>query len=66
MKWGNRHEVPAPPVALVHTDCGHEMETVPTCSHCGGELTTRNVRPQPGPGATAEQRAAAALRRAAA
>jgi DNA-binding HxlR family transcriptional regulator len=62
MKWGNRHKVKAPPVTLIHTDCGHEMEAVEVCSHCGGELTTRNVRAQAGPGAglgAAENRRAA-------
>jgi hypothetical protein len=38
------------------------MEAVEVCSHCGGELTTRNVRAQAGPGAglgAAENRRAA-------
>ena len=29
----------------------HETHAVQTCSHCGGELTARNVRVHPGPGA---------------
>jgi DNA-binding HxlR family transcriptional regulator len=65
MKWGNRHKVDAPPVIAIHTDCGHAMEPVETCSHCGGELTTRNVRPELGPGANDAQRAAEQRRRAA-
>jgi DNA-binding HxlR family transcriptional regulator len=51
MRWGNRHKVKAPPVVLIHTDCGHEMDAVPTCSHCGGEVSAKNVRAQAGPGA---------------
>jgi len=51
MRWGNRHKVKQPPVVLIHTDCGHEMEAVEVCSHCGGELTGDNVRAKAGPGA---------------
>jgi DNA-binding HxlR family transcriptional regulator len=65
LAWGDRHKVDAPPVVTVHTDCGHEMHAQPACSHCGGELTTRNVRPQLGPGASDRQRTAEARRRAA-
>src|ERR1700704_2879321 len=36
-----------------HRDCGHETRAVQTCSHCGGELTARNVRLHDGPGARA-------------
>lgn len=63
--WGDRHKVKAPPVTLIHTECEHEMHAVHNCSHCGGELSTRNVRPTLGPGATARQRAAEERRRAA-
>ena len=63
--WGDRHKVKAPPVSLIHTDCGREMHAVQTCSHCGGELSSRNVQPTLGPGATAVQRAAEERRRAA-
>jgi DNA-binding HxlR family transcriptional regulator len=53
MRWGDRWDVPAqgPPVTVEHRDCGHETHAVQTCSHCGGELTARNVRVHPGPGA---------------
>jgi hypothetical protein len=37
-------------VVVEHRDCGHETHAVQTCSHCGGELTARNVRVHPGPG----------------
>jgi DNA-binding HxlR family transcriptional regulator len=58
LAWGTRHVVDEPPLEVVHTECDHVMHPVETCSHCGGELTTRNVRPQPGPGANAGRRPA--------
>ena len=53
MRWGDRWAAPAhgPPVTVEHRDCGHETHAVQACSHCGGELTARNVRLHPGPGA---------------
>ena len=52
MRWGDRWDAPAgAPMAVEHRDCGHETHAVQTCSHCGGELTARNVRVHPGPGA---------------
>jgi DNA-binding HxlR family transcriptional regulator len=58
MKWGARHKPLArgPMRVMVHTECGHEVEPVQICSHCGGELDKHNVRAPLGPGATAEQR----------
>jgi DNA-binding HxlR family transcriptional regulator len=58
MRWGARHKpLPKGPMrVIVHTECGHEMEPVQTCSHCGGELDRHNVRVPLGPGATAAQR----------
>jgi DNA-binding HxlR family transcriptional regulator len=54
MRWGDRWDAPAgAPMAVEHRDCGHETHAVQTCSHCGGELTARNVRVHPGPGARA-------------
>jgi DNA-binding HxlR family transcriptional regulator len=55
MRWGDRWDAPAPgpPVMVEHRDCGHETHVVQTCSHCGGELTARNVRLHDGPGARA-------------
>lgn len=40
-KWLSEGE---PPLVLEHLECGHEAWFVPKCSHCGGELTHRNVR----------------------
>jgi DNA-binding HxlR family transcriptional regulator len=58
MKWGARHKPlgGGPMRVIVHTECGHEVEPVQVCSHCGGELDNDNVRAPLGPGATAEQR----------
>jgi len=55
MRWGDRWDAPAqgPPVMVEHRDCRHETHAVQTCSHCGGELTARNVRVHDGPGAQA-------------
>ena len=55
MRWGDRWTAPAhgPPVTVEHRDCGHETHAVQVCSHCGGELTARNVRLHDGPGARA-------------
>jgi DNA-binding HxlR family transcriptional regulator len=64
MKWGARHKpLPKGPMrVIVHTDCGHEVEPVQTCSHCGGVLDQHNVRVPLGPGASAEQRRREAAR----
>jgi DNA-binding HxlR family transcriptional regulator len=66
MKWGARHKpLPKGPMrVIVHTECGHEVEPVQTCSHCGGELDQHNVRVPLGPGASAEQRRREAARKA--
>ena len=37
-------------MVVEHTDCGHVTVPKLVCEHCDGELTTRNVRLQPGPG----------------
>jgi DNA-binding HxlR family transcriptional regulator len=49
MKWGDRwtNENDAPPVTLTHTTCGHAIEPVVTCSHCGGELHRHELRVHP-------------------
>ena len=50
-QWGDRWAAPGgPPVELVHDACGETISVLPSCSHCGEELTTRNVRAVPGPG----------------
>jgi len=32
--WGDRWVVDKPPVVVTHS-CGHTLEVVPTCAHCG-------------------------------
>src|SRR5262245_5468701 len=60
MRWHDEHM----PVRggriheLTHHECGHTFTPVETCSHCGGEVNTRNVTRRLGPGATAAQRKA--------
>ena len=65
MRWGDRWTAgeAGPPVEIVHDDCGAVAHMVPTCSACGEELIAGrgHVHAQPGPGASAEQRAAASL-----
>ncbi len=58
LAWGDRYTAGprGAPMETVHTECGHVFHAVPTCSHCGGEVHSRNVRTRPGPGATEEQR----------
>jgi DNA-binding HxlR family transcriptional regulator len=49
--WGDRWMVDehGPPIELVHRSCGHQMVPVPTCPHCGEQVTARDVAAQPGP-----------------
>lgn len=57
MHWGDRwlSEEGQAPVEFVHTDCGQVSTPKLVCERCGGELTARNIRPQPGPGAAQEE-----------
>ena len=62
MRWGDKWTAESgPPVEIVHDDCGQVTQMVPTCSACGEELIPGrgHMHARPGPGATAEQRAAA-------
>lgn len=45
-----------PPMVLVHRDCGGEMTPARICATCGAELSARDVRILPGPGAPEELR----------
>ena len=58
MRWSDEYmPVDGGPIhELTHTECGHTFHAVETCSHCGGELDTRNVVRRLGPGATERQR----------
>ncbi|HEY1967780.1 MAG TPA: helix-turn-helix domain-containing protein [Pseudonocardia sp.] len=52
MRWSDTH-LAGPgeaPIVLRHHDCGELADPRLTCAHCGGEITTRNVTPEPGPG----------------
>jgi DNA-binding HxlR family transcriptional regulator len=51
-QWGDRWAAPGgPSLVLVHKDCGHVTEAVPTCSSCGEPLAADKVRARRGPGA---------------
>jgi DNA-binding HxlR family transcriptional regulator len=57
LRWGDRYTATSgPPLETIHSECGHAFHMVPTCSHCGEEVTPTNVRAQAGPGATKAQR----------
>ena len=53
-QWGDEWILGADraPVVVEHTSCGEISTGILTCDHCGGELTTANLRALPGPGAT--------------
>jgi DNA-binding HxlR family transcriptional regulator len=54
MQWGDRYAVPAggPAVLLEHRDCGGAVDEHRVCGRCGAKLSVRDVRAQPGPGAS--------------
>ncbi|OXM66872.1 winged helix-turn-helix transcriptional regulator [Amycolatopsis vastitatis] len=56
MQWGDRHLAgpDGPPILLRHKDCGEIAETYVACRHCGGELATDRVTPEPGPAYVSE------------
>jgi hypothetical protein len=43
-----------PPVLLEHRGCGGAVDEHRTCETCGARLSVRDVRAQPGPGASPE------------
>jgi DNA-binding HxlR family transcriptional regulator len=49
--WGDRWmaDEAGAPIELVHRSCGHQMVPVPSCPHCGQQVTARDVAPRPGP-----------------
>jgi DNA-binding HxlR family transcriptional regulator len=50
-QWGDRWVAPdGPPLTVRHKSCGHVVEVVPVCSHCGEPLNARSVTAEPGPG----------------
>ncbi|WP_328608392.1 helix-turn-helix transcriptional regulator [Amycolatopsis sp. NBC_00345] len=52
MRWGDDHlpTPDGPPLVLRHTPCGEPVSPYLACRHCGEEVTTANVTPEPGPG----------------
>ena len=61
-RWGDRW-APPPDAAhrdLIHVACGHVTHAVPSCAHCGGELTRSNLRIEPGLDVVARQGSASA------
>lgn len=53
-EWGDRWDAPGgAPIEMVHTTCGEVTHVVPSCSCCGEALSPFELRPRPGPGASA-------------
>jgi DNA-binding HxlR family transcriptional regulator len=51
-QWGDKWLAPdGPPIQTVHTSCGRVTSVRLTCSHCGEQLQTQEMRLQHGPGA---------------
>jgi DNA-binding HxlR family transcriptional regulator len=52
MRWGDTHLAgpEGPPIVLRHETCGERTRPHVTCDVCGEEISTRNVRPERGPG----------------
>ena len=50
MKWGDAHVAGASPIVLRHHACGEIADARVVCAHCGGDITTGSVTPEPGPG----------------
>jgi DNA-binding HxlR family transcriptional regulator len=53
LRWGDRYAAPqGPPVVIRHIGCGGELGDRRVCTRCGASLEVRDVRAEPGPGAT--------------
>lgn len=50
--WGNRWAFGdgGAPVQIRHESCGALVDVVPSCSHCGEQLSASNITPLRGPG----------------
>jgi DNA-binding HxlR family transcriptional regulator len=57
MRWGDEHlpNPGGPPIVLRHQTCGESIDPRLICTHCGDEITARNVTPEAGPGFRADQ-----------
>ncbi|MGD2052378.1 MAG: helix-turn-helix domain-containing protein [Acidimicrobiia bacterium] len=47
-RWGDRWVQPVEARRLIHRDCGADTHLAAACAECGGSLTLRNVRIEPG------------------
>jgi DNA-binding HxlR family transcriptional regulator len=53
MQWGDKYGAPqGPPTVLEHRGCGGAVDEHRICAACGARLSARDVRANPGPGAT--------------
>ena len=54
INWGDRWTSgeKGPPLLLYHKTCGHHLEAMMRCSHCGKIIHAREVRYEKGPGAS--------------
>jgi len=41
--WGDKWAVDSPPAAFEHS-CGHDLDAVMSCRHCGEEVNTRDLK----------------------
>src|ERR1700704_4720329 len=57
LQWGDRYAAPeaGPPIVLRHKGCGGVLGERRICSDCAQPLSVRDVRAEPGPGASARQ-----------
>jgi DNA-binding HxlR family transcriptional regulator len=54
MRWGDRwlSGGDGPPLVLFHETCGRQTTPVMVCEHCGEPIDAREMRYEPGPGAS--------------
>jgi DNA-binding HxlR family transcriptional regulator len=54
--WGDKYEAASgPPVLVEHRGCGGAVNDRRICERCGAELSVRDARTRPGPGARPSQ-----------
>jgi DNA-binding HxlR family transcriptional regulator len=54
VKWGDTYTAEdGPPVVIEHKNCGGQITDHLTCDRCGAQMTARDAKARPGPGATA-------------
>lgn len=42
--WGDKWAIDAPPPSVFEHTCGHDLDPVMTCRHCGGEVRPDDLR----------------------